>query len=215
MGRVWLKIFAYGLLCACITATAIIVANKEITLQAEKFTSGSIDRIPDYSTGLLLGTSKHVVGGGRNLYFEYRIQAAVDLFQSGKVKNLIVSGDNGTKEYNEPQQMKNVLVERGIPEDKIYLDYAGFRTFDSVVRAKEIFGQEKIIVISQKFQNERAIFIAQKKGIEAFGYNAKDVNSYAGFKTNIREYFARVKVFIDLLLNAKPKFLGEKVIIQS
>lgn len=101
----------------------------------------------------------------------------------------------------------------GIPAHKIYEDFAGFRTLDSVVRAKEIFGQKSFIIISQKFHNERAIFLAQKNGILAYGYNAKDVNQKAGFKTNVREKFARVKVFIDLLIGKEPKFSGEKIII--
>lgn len=101
-------------------------------------------------------------------------------------------------------------MQYGIPEQKIYLDFAGFRTLDSVVRAKEIFGQNSFIIISQKFHNERAIYLAQKNNIEAVGFNAKDVHQYAGIKTKIREYFARVKVFVDLFLGVEPKFYGEK-----
>ncbi|MFP3594968.1 vancomycin high temperature exclusion protein, partial [Chryseobacterium sp. SIMBA_038] len=82
--------------------------------------------------------------------------------------------------------------------DRIILDHAGFRTLDSVVRAKDIFGQTKIVIISQRFHNERAIFLAQKNGMEAFGYNAEDVNKYAGLKTNMREYLAKAKVYWDL-----------------
>jgi len=109
--------------------------------------------------------------------------------------------------------MQAELIKRGIPADKIVLDFAGFRTLDSVVRAKEIFGQNSFIIISQKFHNERAIFLARKYGIEAYGFNAKDVNKYFGFKTKIREYFARVKVFVDFTLGIEPKFGGKKVVI--
>ena len=110
--------------------------------------------------------------------------------------------------------MKNELINRGIPADKIYEDFAGFRTLDSVVRAKEIFGQNSYIIISQKFHNERAIYLAQKNGIEAFGFNAKDVNKYAGIKTKIREYLARTKVFVDFFIGKEPKFGGEKIEIK-
>lgn len=192
----------------------VFLSNKIITDNAKALTTDQLELLPGYATGLLLGTSKNLARGGINPYFEYRMQAALDLYKSGKIQNIIVSGDNGTIDYNEPQTMKDVLVERGIPEDKIYLDYAGFRTLDSVVRAKEIFGQNEIIIISQKFHNERAVFIAKHYGINAFGYNAKDINPRAGRKTNLREYFARVKVFIDMVLNTKPKFLGEKVVIK-
>jgi SanA protein len=96
--------------------------------------------------------------------------------------------------------MQMALIEYGVPKDKIFLDFAGFRTLDSVVRAKEIFGQNQLIIVSQKFHNERAVFLAQQNGMEAFGYNAPDVNKYAGLKTNLREYFAKAKAYWDLLL---------------
>ena len=210
-----LKVFVILILLMLLIVGLIFWANKKINDDTQNLITSDMSMLPNYTTGLLLGTSKHVVGGGKNLYFEYRIQAAVDLYQAGKIKNIIVSGDNGTTEYNEPQEMKNVLVERGIPEDKIYLDYAGFRTLDSVIRAREIFGQNEIIIISQKFHNQRAAFIASQNGINAFGYNAQDVNAVIGRKTNSREYFARVKVFLDIVFHAKPKFLGEKVIISK
>jgi SanA protein len=110
--------------------------------------------------------------------------------------------------------MKEELIKQGIPDSVVFLDYAGFRTFDSVIRAKEIFGQDSIIIISQQFHNERAIYIARKNNISAWGYNAKNVNSYKGFMTKIREYFARDKVFIDLLFGTKPKFLGQKITLR-
>lgn len=103
---------------------------------------------------------------------------------------------------------------KGIPEKFIYLDYAGFRTLDSVVRAKEVFGQNRLTIISQRFHNERAIYLAEKNGIDAIGYNAPNVNAYAGLKTNIRELLARVKMFIDLGIDKQPHFLGEKIIIE-
>lgn len=102
-------------------------------------------------------------------------------------------------------------MERGVPEHVIFPDYAGFRTLDSVVRAKAIFGQTHLTTISQKFHNERAIYLAGRNGIEAVGYNAWGVETKAGFKTRIRELFAHVKVFIDLLFQKKPKFLGESI----
>jgi SanA protein len=117
------------------------------------------------------------------------------------------------KHYNETEDMKLALIEKGVPENHIFEDFAGFRTLDSVVRAKEIFGQEQFIIISQEFHNERAVYLAQKNGLKAFGYNAQDVNSKFGLTTNIREKLARVKVFIDLLFGVKPKFGGEKIVI--
>lgn len=109
--------------------------------------------------------------------------------------------------------MKLELAKKGIDTTKIYLDYAGFRTYDSVIRAKEIFGQDSLLFISQAFHNERAVYIAQQNGMVAYGFNAKDVNAFNGFKTKLREYLARNKVFVDQLFNVKPKFLGDKILI--
>lgn len=188
-------------------------SNNKIEKDTAAFVTDDVGKLPNKKTGLVLGTSKTLSGGQKNPYFYYRIDAAEQLYKAGKVQYLIVSGDNSQKDYNEPEDMRNELVSRGIPEGKIFLDFAGFRTLDSVVRAKEIFGQNSFIVISQEFHNERAVFLARKNGIDAYGFNAKDVNKKAGFKTNLREYFARVKVFFDFLLNVDPKFGGEKVSI--
>jgi SanA protein len=109
--------------------------------------------------------------------------------------------------------MKTDLIHAGIDSSLIYLDYAGFRTFDSMVRLVEIFSQDSVTVISQAFHNERALYIASKEGIEAVGFNAKDVGSSFGFRVQLREKIARVKVFLDYVMNTKPKFLGKKVSI--
>lgn len=166
------------------------------------------------NVGLLLGTSSNLKNGAKNDFFFNRIDAAVELYKSGKIKNFIISGDNSKTDYNEPTDMKDELVKNGIPDSLIYLDYAGFRTLDAVVRARDIFGQNSFIVISQKFHNERAVYLARKFGIDVFGYNAKEVQAYKGFKTKLREFFARDKTFLDLFFGVKPKFLGEKIIIK-
>ncbi len=135
------------------------------------------------------------------------------LFEEGKIDYILVSGDNGSKYYDEPSDFKEELIRRGIPAAQIYLDYAGFRTLDSVVRAKKIFGQERITIISQKFHNERAIYLAEKNGISAIGFNAKDLSGKYGLKTKVREYLARTKAFIDILFGVEPKFLGKQITI--
>lgn len=191
----------------------VLWADHTIGYDSEEYVTQSITKLPDEKVGLVLGTSKTLKSGNNNPYFFYRIDAAEELYKSGKIKYVIVSGDNSTQYYNEPEDMQNELIARGIPKTKIFLDYAGLRTLDSVVRAKEIFGQTSFIIISQRFHNERAVYLAQKKGIEAHGYNAKDVNKKAGLKTNLREYLARVKVFWDLLFGVDPKFGGSKVVI--
>jgi len=186
-------------------------ANYRIESKTKEFIKSDVKELPTCKTALLLGTSKVLKHQQLNEYFYRRIAATVDLYRSGKIKYIIVSGDNSIDIYNEPADMKKDLMKNGVPDSAIYLDYAGFRTFDSVVRAKEIFGQDTVIIVSQEFHNQRAVFIAQKIGMVAYGYNAEDVDAYTGFKTRFREFFARLKVFWDVYTGAKPKFLGEKI----
>lgn len=208
------KIIIYGLIFFGISVLFILWANHKIESETQDFVIDEVQKTPNKKVGLLLGTGKFLSNGKENAYFFYRIDATEKLYKAGKIKNVLISGDNSQKNYNEPEDMMNELVKRGIPKEHIYLDFAGFRTLDSVVRAKEIFGQDSFIIISQKFHNERAVYLARKNGIEAYGFNAKDVNKYFGFKTKVREYLARAKVFVDFLLEVEPKFGGEKVEIK-
>jgi len=180
-----------------------------ISFKTKNLVYDDISTVPENKIGLLLGTGKYAASGNINLFYKYRIDAAVKLYKARKIEFILVSGDNGRKDYDEPSDFKNDLIARGIPADKIVLDYAGFRTLDSVVRAKEIFGQTSITFISQKFHNQRAIYIAQHYNIKAVGFNAKDV-----YNSHFREYLARSKASLDLVFNVQPKFLGEKIIIQ-
>ena len=167
--------------------------------------------LPKTRVGLVFGTTDRV-NGLENLYFRYRIDAAETLWKAGKLDALIVSGDNSSKYYNEPGKMKQALIERGIPAGRIVCDYAGLRTLDSVVRAKEIFGLDSIVFISQRFQNERAIYLAQANGMHAIGFNARNVATHAGLKTQLREIGARVRMWLDVhLLDTRPRFLGRKI----
>ena len=200
-----------AMLLAMVLVFALTIwANSSVTKTAKSFITDDIDKVAATRVGLLLGTSKHVKSGKLNDYFFNRIDATVALFNKGKIKSVIISGDNGSIYYNEPMDMKKELVKNGIPDSVITLDYAGFRTLDAVVRAKEIFGQDTFLIISQKFHNERAVYLARHYGINAFGFNAKEVRAYKGFKTQVREIFARDKMFLDLIFGVKPKFLGPK-----
>ncbi len=171
----------------------------------------SVDDIPKNKVGLVLGTSKYLKNGNLNYYFVYRIKATIKLYKNGKIDYVLISGDNGNINYDEPTDFKNELIKNGIPEDKIYLDYAGFRTLDSVVRAKEIFGQKSITFISQEFHNQRAIFLAKHFDIDAIGYSAKNVSGVYGLRVKLREYLAKTKAVLDIILGVQPKFLGKKI----
>ncbi|MBX3252693.1 MAG: YdcF family protein [Chitinophagaceae bacterium] len=199
------------LLVIAATVAVIYFCNKRINDAAEGKLYSDTSAIPYNKTGLLLGTGKFLNNGSVNPYYRFRIEAARDLLRSGKIKFLIISGDNSRKEYDEPSLMRSDLIDAGIDSTVIFLDYAGFRTFDSVIRAREIFGQQTLTIISQPFHNQRAIFIAAKEGMEAIGFNAADVSRSKGLKVQLREKLARVKVFVDYLLGQKPKFLGPEV----
>lgn len=203
------------LLILVIMVLVIYLCNKRINDSADGKLYSDINSIPFNKTGLLLGTGKYLANGSVNPYYTFRIEAAKKLLQSGKVKFLIISGDNSTRDYDEPTLMRSDLIHAGIDSTVIFLDYAGFRTFDSIVRAREIFGQDALTIISQPFHNQRAIFIASKEHISAIGFNATDVSKSKGIKVQLREKLARVKVFVDYLLGQKPKFLGPKIIIPA
>ena len=199
-----------------LTTIALVILFHQIVAQTSKSKLYSnTSEIPPNKIGLLLGTGKYLASGHINLYYRYRLEAAAELFKKGKIEFLLISGDNGRKGYNEPEMFRDDLVKLGIPKDKIFLDYAGFRTLDSVVRAKEIFGQDQFTIISQKFHNERALFISRNKDIQAIAFNAKDVRAKYGFKTKVREVFARTKMVLDLyLIGKQPKYLGDKIEIK-
>ncbi len=158
--------------------------------------------------GLLLGARPG------NRYFTRRIDSAAELYHAGKVKWLLVSGDNGRKNYDEASGMQQALIAKGVPAKVIFCDYAGFSTLDSVVRAKKVFGENHITIISQEFHNQRAIWLAKQYGIDAIGFNAPDLNMKHGLYTQLREKLARVSAVIDAkILHRQPKYLGPLVMI--
>ena len=185
----------------------LLYANKQVNLTARSRVWNRADEVPFNPVGLVPGTKP----GG--LYFRNRIDAAVALYTLGKVKWLIVSGDNHHATYNEPQAMQRALMKKGIPESVIYCDYAGFTTLDSVVRAREVFGQNRITLVSQQFQNLRAIYLAQHYGIDAVGLNAEDVPADQQRRLGvIREYVARGRAVLDAkVIRRQPHFAGSTI----
>lgn len=189
----------------------IFLSYEWISAASQNQITHKIEEIKPHKAAMVLGTSKRIRGGNINLYFKYRMQAVKELFDNNKIEYIIVSGDNSVKEYNETRDMKNYLMDLGVPEERIVEDYAGFSTLDSVVRTKEVFGQDSIIIVSQPFHTERAVFIANHYDIAAVGYNAKSVSRNYSMKTRAREYLARVKCLLDVfILHRMPKFYKEK-----
>ena len=206
-----MKIRKIILILGFVLVGLVLFCNISISRSARSRLYDSVEYVPYNRAALVLGTSPYGRNGAPNRFYMARIKACVELYNARKIDRIIVSGDNRHVNYNEPEAMRRSLVEQGIPSEVISLDYAGFRTFDSVVRAKEVFGQQSFTVVSQKFHNERAIFIAGKKGIDAVGYNARGVDFNYGIMTYVREWFARCKVYLDLLTGKQPHFLGDPV----
>jgi SanA protein len=192
----------------------LLACNLLVERAAAGRTFDTAEKVPANKVGVVMGCSRYLSNGNQNVYFTYRIRAAVELYNAKKVKYLIVSGDNGVAEYNEPDTMKMALIEEGVPSDRIICDYAGFRTLDTVVRAKKVFLEDAFTIISQRSHNQRGVFLAQFYGIKAVAYNASRVSVRRGLKTKIREIFARTKAVLDVyILNTQPKFLGETISI--
>jgi SanA protein len=201
----------YLITFSCLIFVFIIIANYKVEKATDNLFYHDLRSIPYNKVGLLLGTSKLLRSGKPNQYFFNRINSTFSLFTAHKIDFLVISGDNSSKDYNEPLDMKNELIKLGFPANKIFLDYAGFRTYDSIVRMRDVFGQQSFTIISQDFHNRRAIYLANRMNMKAVGFNAKDVDVYNGFKTKLREKLARVKLFVDLFFEKEPRFLGQTV----
>ncbi len=204
-----------------LTALAAVVGVLLLLALAEGWTqacsgghcSASVEDCPQGSVGLVLGCSKYVRRGRPSPFFMGRMEAAEQLWKSGRVRCLIVSGDNRHLSYNEPRDMKNELVRRGVPAERIVCDYAGLCTYDSVVRAHRVFGAEKIAIVSQPDHAARGVAIARSLGLDATGLEAPlaPLGYRAWLRQWSRERAARVAMLFDLLVNHSPKHLGDPI----
>ncbi len=209
------RIFKRTVIIVLLLLIALVwIVNYVVSSSTQKQLYYDLASIPKNKVGLLLGTAKYNDKGRNivNLYYQNRIDAAVALYMAGKIDYIIVSGDSNTVYYNEPMLMKNDLIARGVPAKKIFMDNAGFRTLDSILRCRDIFGQEKFTIISQAFHDQRAIYIANHKGINTIAYCAKDGDTV--WFSYLREKFARVKMIYDLIQNTQAQYYGDKVEIK-
>ena len=205
-----LKVFLNLVICVVIAVFLLLfICNYLVCSNAESRLYTDVDSVLQSEVGLLLGTTPLTrIGRRPNQFFKYRIDAAESLYKACKVKSILISGDeNSLDGINEVECMRDSLVARGVPESAIVLDGKGFRTLDAVVRAKNVYDLHSYIVISQKFHNERAIYLAEHLGLDVenlSGFNATDATSNMAIMTYIREYFARVKVFVDIITGKEP-----------
>ena len=193
---------------AAVSVLVMLFADLRVESRASGRIYTSEEEIPAREYGLMLGTTRLVKGKYRNDYFYNRVRAAAELYRAGKIRKVIVSGDNRRTEYNETADMKQELAAEGVPPEDVLMDYAGFRTLDSVVRARNLFGASEITVITQEFHCERAVYLASENGIDAIGFAAKDTRvQSARLRLTVREAFARVLAVIDAeILHRKPHF---------
>lgn len=209
--RCWGRYFFIVLVLIMMVCGGVIgICNIVVKRHTQGRIYADVNDIPYRKVGLVLGTVP-VKNGRLNRYYQYRMDAAAELYFANKVSYLLLSGDNHVSHYNEPESMRKSLIERGVPDSVIYLDCAGFRTFDSMVRAKKVFAQDSVTVVSQQWHNERAIYIAEHYGLDAIAYSAKDYTAGRKIyvKNHLREALAKVKVVLDLLVNKQPHFLGD------
>ena len=208
------KFATWGIVSALVAWGASAIAVYAVS-SGRVFDSASMDAVPRRRAAVVMGCVRTLPNGLNNLYFSRRIDAAAELYKAGKVDCLIVSGDNHVKGYDEPSDMKESLVKAGVPADRIVCDYAGFRTLDTVVRAKKVFGLDSFmldsfIIVSQPDHVRRAVFTARGFGCDAYGYAAEDVNGRYSIKTTIREQLAKIAAVADVVLRRSPKFLGPR-----
>jgi SanA protein len=185
----------------------VLLANIWIVHSTEGKIFYTLKDMPSNDVGLVLGTSKFLITGKENKFFTYRMEAAARLYREGKIKFLVLSGNHDSVFYNEPNDMKKALMSLGVPENVMTLDYAGFRTYDSVIRCKEVFNQQKFTIISQSYHNARALFLANELGIDAVAFAAQDAP--LNLRNTVREFLARPKAILDVYLLDHSKYASK------
>ncbi len=204
------KLLKWGVGLGAFALVVVAVLNGWVVASTRQRIISNYQNLPDSSVVLVLGTSSKLMGGTPNPYFEDRIQTAAKLYRLGKAKAFLLSGDNRTKYYNEPVEMRKALIKAGVPAEMITLDFAGLRTLDSMVRCKEIFGQNKVVIVTQPFHLYRAIFIGEYYQMDVVAWRT-EARIDGTIKVEIRECFARAKAVLDLyVLKTAPRHLGAR-----
>jgi len=186
----------------------VLIINIFIYLATKDYIYDSVLEAPNVGVVLIPGAAV-LKDGTLSPIFADRVNTAILLYESGKATKILVSGDNSTIYYNEVNPVRNYLLARGVLDTDIYLDHAGFDTYSSMYRARDIFGIESVLISTQSFHLPRAVFIARSLGIKAFGVNADEGNIL--FKNYLREVLANVKAVMNIVLRTKPKYLGEEI----
>lgn len=204
---------ALVLLGLTLSLGSVLLIDLWISWRAAPWIASHPAEVAPTAVALVPGTARSTHRGRPNPFYRARLEAAAALYHQGRIRGILVSGDNGSRYYNEPEAMRRDLRALGVADAHITLDYAGFRTLDSVIRAQKVFGLEHFIIVSQRFHAERGVFIARHYGIEAYGLAAVDPGGWGGIKVRLREILARSMALWDLLSGRAPKFLGPAEVV--
>lgn len=198
--KLFLRILGLIALIPIAIFSAVLACDMAVSRSAAPYIHDAPSTLPCNDVCIVLGTTPYRKGSKKgNPYFNYRMDAAAALYKQGKAKRIIASGDS-SRGYDETAKMRAALIKRGVPAHAIVRDTQGHGTIESMLRAHDAFGLTRFTVVSQQFQNERAIYIARNRGIEASGYNARDVEVKQGVRVYFREKLARVKAVMEILI---------------
>jgi SanA protein len=207
MRLILFALFLVGAVALAVTLLAWL-AERRLDQLAEAWSFSDVAKVPSVDVALVLGTAPIGPEGGPNRYFVYRLDAAAALWKAGKVKYVIVSGSG-----EEPTAMRAGLIERGVPPEAIYRDPEGYRTWDSVLRARDVYGQKRLVIVSQRFHLDRALFLAREQGIEVWGLEARDVDTPYSVFTELRRYPSALRAYYDVWTDAPARESDRKIAI--
>jgi vancomycin permeability regulator SanA len=181
---------------------------------AKSYILSSADDAPVCDAVMVLGA--RVYGSGApSMVLRDRLDYGYELYALGKAGKILVSGDHGREDYDEVNAMREYLIKKGVPGEDIFMDHAGFNTYDSMYRAKEVFCVGSLLISTQEFHISRSVYIARKLGIDAYGYPCEDKAAYSMFSLNLRESLARVKAFWDVMVHRAPQYSGDPIPISG
>jgi SanA protein len=190
---------------------AMVAAWWWLDSASEPFAADRPETAQTAEVALVLGAAPFLDDGRPNRFFEHRLDAAADLHRAGKVKFLLVSGDSVHPSYDETTAMKRGLVKRGVPAEVVYRDPAGVRTLDSVLRARDLYGMRRMVIVSQDFHVRRAVWLAREHGIEAFGLDAQGVSPFDALDSWARQFPSALKAVLDIWTGSVARYRGKPV----
>ena len=201
------------LLClAVVGCAAAFIVNAYVKSVGSSLTvpEDELTNLWGYDCIIVLGCQVYGDGSPSGMLND-RLDRAIELYKAGAAPKLLMSGDHGTVDYDEVNAMKAYAIERGVPSEDVFMDHAGFSTYETVYRAKEVFEANKVIVVTQEYHLCRALYIAEKLGLEAKGVSS-DLHTYAGQSgRDVREFFARCKDFLQCIFKPEPTYLGDRI----